>query len=172
MARIVQSSAEMELIKMLKLLLALTSILLLTTSYGMAQFFEEGNFVRDVRNNVIWYRCTVGKVWDYDTNTCTGETVRLNQEELLIAIRQAEQQLGGNWRLPTRNELETLICDACDPPKIREKYFPNIEREAYWTGTKNRFHSKMYWSVNFMTGNSYSRFFEYQQLPALLVQDR
>jgi hypothetical protein len=154
---------------MLKLLVALAAISLLSPSTSSAQFFEEGNFVRDVRNNVIWYRCTLGKVWDYNTDTCTGETVRLNQEELLIAIKQAEQQLGGSWRLPTRNELETLVCDKCDPPKIREKY---IEREAYWTGTKNRFHSKMFWSVNFMTGNSYSRFFEYQQLPALLVQDR
>ena len=157
---------------MLKLLVALAAISLLSPTKSTAQFFEEGNFVRDVRNNVIWYRCTLGKVWDYDTDTCTGETVRLNQAELLIAIKQAEQQLGGRWRLPTRDELETLVCEGCEPPKIREKYFPQIEREAYWTGTKNNFNSKMYWSVNFMTGHSYSRFFAYQKLPALLVQDR
>ena len=157
---------------MLRSLVALAAISLLSPSISTAQFFEEGNFVRDVRNKVIWYRCTLGKVWDYDTDTCTGETVRLNQAELLIAIKQAEQQLGGNWRLPTRDELETLVCEGCEPPKIREKYFPQIEREAYWTGTKNNFNAKMYWCVNFMTGHSYSRFFAYQKLPALLVQDR
>src|SRR5210317_315317 len=109
---------------MLKLLVALAVISLFSPSMSTAQFFEEANLVRDVRNNVIWYRCTLGKVWDYDTDTCTGETVRLNQEELLIAIKQAEQQLGGSWRLPTRDELETLVCEGCEPPKIREKYFP------------------------------------------------
>ena len=141
-----------------------------TASYG--QFFEEGRFVRDVRNGITWYRCTLGQVWDSDTKTCSGETVRLSQDEIIIAVQQAEQQLGGKWRLPTKDELESLICVECAPPKIRQKYFPNIEREAYWSGTRNRWNGRMYWSVNFMTGHAYSRFFFYQQLPALLVQDR
>ena len=150
--------------------LFLTLCLLATPSYS--QFFEEGRYVRDVRNNLTWYRCTLGQVWNSDTETCSGETVRLSQDEISIAVQQAEHQLGGQWRLPTKDELESLICVECDPPKIRQKYFPNIEREAYWSGTKNRWNGRMYWSVNFMTGHVYSRFFSYQQLPALLVQDR
>ena len=106
------------------------------------------------------------------TETCSGETVRLSQEEISIAVQQAEQQLGGQWRLPTKDELASLTCVECDPPKIRQKYFPNMEREAYWSGTKNRWNGRMYWSVNFMTGHVYSRFFSYQQLPVLLVRDR
>ena len=73
---------------------------------------------------------------------------------------------------PTINELEELVCKKCKNPKVNKKYFPDISPEAYWTGTKNRFNSKMYWTVNFMTGYNYSRFFSYQQLPVLLVQDR
>lgn len=126
MARIVHSSAERGIIKMLKLLVALAVISLFSPSMSTAQFFEEGNFVRDVRNNIIWYRCTLGKVWDYDTDACIGEAVRLNQEELLIAIKQAEQQLGGNWRLPTRDELETLVCEQCEPPKIGKNIFRKL----------------------------------------------
>ena len=139
---------------------------------GYAQFFEEGHVVRDVRNNIDWLRCSAGQLWDYDKGQCTGETVRLSQDEIIIAIRQANKQLGGNWRLPSLEELESLVCDECEPPKIRSKYFPNIEREAYWTGSKNSFNGKMWWSVNFMTGHSYSRFFAYQQLPFFLVKDR
>ena len=137
-----------------------------------AQFFEEGHLVRDVRNNITWLRCSVGQRWDYDTGKCVGKVVRLNHEEIKDAIAQADQQLGGSWRLPSVEELETLICEDCEPPKIRTKYFPDIQREAYWTGSQNFFNSKMYWSVNFMTGHSYSRFFAYQQLPFLLVRDR
>jgi hypothetical protein len=150
--------------------LFLTLCLLATPSYS--QFFEEGRFVRDVRNNLTWYRCTLGQVWNSDTETCSGETVRLSQDQISIAVQQAEHQLGGQWRLPTKDELESLICVECAPPKIRQKYFPNIEREAYWSGTKNRWNRRMYWSVNFMTGHAYSRFFSYQQLPVLLVRDR
>ena len=167
-----QCSSERKIFKMQKSVAGLVFILCLygTASYG--QFFEEGHFVRDVRNNITWYRCTIGQIWDYDTASCKGETVRLNQDELIIAVQQAEKQLGGKWRLPTKDELESLICTECQPPKIRQKYFPNIEREAYWSGTKNRWNGRMYWSVNFMTGHVYSRFFYYQQLPALLVSER
>jgi len=137
-----------------------------------AQFFEEGHLIKDVKNNIVWMRCSVGQRWDYDTGKCVGKVVRLNQEEIKDAIKQADQQLGGHWRLPSLEELQTLICENCEPPKIRTKYFPDIQREAYWTGSQNFFNSKMYWSVNFMTGHSYSRFFAYQQLPFLLVRDR
>ena len=81
----------------------------------------------------------------------------------------------GGWHfsnLKTLDELESLVCEKCEKPKINEKYFPGISPEAYWTQTKNRFNSRMYWTVNFMTGYNYSRFFSYQQLPVLLVQDR
>ena len=101
--------------------LFLNLCLLATPSHS--QFFEEGRFVRDVRNNITWYRCTLGQVWNNDTETCSGETVRLSQDEIIIAVQQAEQQLGGQWRLPTKDELESLICVECDPPKIRQKYF-------------------------------------------------
>ena len=55
---------------------------------------------------------------------CVGKVVKLNQEEIMDAIDQANKQLGGTWRLPTIEELESLVCADCGPPKIREKYFP------------------------------------------------
>jgi hypothetical protein len=157
---------------MLKICKFISVICFLLPVACFAQFFEEGHLIVDVRNNVVWLRCSVGQRWDHDTGRCTGKVVKLNQSQIKKAILQADQQLGGHWRLPTRGELETLVCETCGPPMIREKYFPDIESEAYWTRSKNNFHSKMYWSVNFMTGHSYSRFFGYQQLPFLIVKDR
>ena len=51
----------------------------------------------------------IWQVWNNDTETCSGETVRLSQDEISIAVQQAKQQLGGQWRLPTKDELESLI---------------------------------------------------------------
>jgi len=137
-----------------------------------AQFFEEDSIVTDVRNNVFWYRCSLGQVWDSNESVCSGQIVKLNHDEIQDALKQASEQLGGIWRLPTLEELESLVCEICDPPKIKTKYFPNISPEAYWTSKPNFFNRKMYWSVNFMTGHNYSRFFYYQQLPVLIVKDR
>ena len=156
--------------KFLRLLFVIWPLTVSSMSY--AQFFEEDHLITDVRNNIIWLRCSVGQTWDGESKTCKGQLVKLNHEEIEIALKQASEQLGGNWRLPTFGELESLVCQECEPPKIKERYFPNISPEAYWTSKRNFLNRKMVWTVNFMTGYNYSRFFSYQQLPVLLVQDR
>ena len=154
----------------LKLLLIILP--LAVSSPANAQFFEEDHLITDVRNNIVWLRCSVGQTWDSESKTCTGELVKLNHDEIKIALQQASEQLGGEWRLPTSDELESLVCEACEPPKIKKKYFPNISPEAYWTSKRNFLNRKMVWTVNFMTGHNYSRFHAYQQLPVLFVRDR
>ena len=158
--------------KMLRHYVTIIFIFVAWASPSYAQFFENGHTITDVKNNLVWLRCTLGQTWDYEENTCTGELVKLNHAEIAIAKVQASQQLGGSWRLPNLEELESLVCDKCETPKINKKYFPKISPEAYWTQTQNRLNKKMYWTVNFMTGHKYSRFFGYQQLPVLFVQDR
>ena len=139
------------------------------TYTAAAQFIGRQHTVKDLNNGTTWLRCSVGQAWDPALDTCTGEIVKLDHSQITYAIREAKRQLGGNWRLPTHAELESLICEDCPPPKINSKYFPNMSAEAYWTGDKNALNPKTFWSVNFMTGHSYSRFFPYQFLPVLLV---
>lgn len=149
----------------------LICVFIILATAAKSQFFEQEHTIRDVRNGISWLRCSVGQTWNLHEQTCLGEIVKLNHQEISIAIEQATEQLGGNWRLPTLEELKSLICETCEPPKIKQKYFPNVSPEAYWSGKKNFLNKKMYWTVNFMTGHSYSRFFSYQRLPVLLVQD-
>ena len=166
-----QDYGKQEVQRMLKLLLFAVLTLVNIPSFVSAQFFEQGQFVKDIENRVLWLRCSVGQVWEIDKKTCSGSILKLNQSEILEAIRQANDQLPGNWRLPSVRELESLVCATCAPAKVQEKYFPQIAREAYWSGTPNTFNKNMYWTVNFQTGHTYSRFLGYQQLPFLLVQD-
>lgn len=140
------------------------------TYTASAQFIGRQHTVKDLNNGTTWLRCSVGQAWDPALDTCTGEIVKLDHSQITYAIREAKRQLGGNWRLPTHAELESLICEDCPPPKINSKHFPNMSAEAYWTGDKNALNPKTFWSVNFMTGHSYSRFFPYQFLPVLLVE--
>ena len=111
------------------------SLLLFIFSIGFAlsanaQFFEEDHLVTDVRNNVTWLRCSVGQTWDLEDKTCDGSIVKLNHDQIKNAIEQASNQLGGEWRLPTLEELEGLVCETCGPPKVKQKDFPNISPEA------------------------------------------
>ena len=64
----------------LKLLLVIVT--LTVSSSAFAQFFEEDHLITDVRNNIIWLRCSVGQTWDNEAKTCTGALVKLNHDEI------------------------------------------------------------------------------------------
>ena len=88
-------------------LLVVITVLTSTLQAEAANFMARDHLVVDLRFGVEWLRCSVGKVWN--GTTCVGETVRLNHDQIGIAIEQASEQLGEGWRLPTLEELEGLV---------------------------------------------------------------
>ncbi|MDB3999781.1 DUF1566 domain-containing protein [bacterium] len=147
------------------------SILTTTLAFANnAQFIAKDHIVIDLQSGVEWLRCSVGQRWD--GAQCVGEIVKLNQEMSVQAIELADEQLGGNWRLPTREELENIVCHECSRPKIDVSIFPNTPAEPFWTGEQNKYSPRHVWSVNFFTGHTYGRFMPFQDLVIRLVRDR
>ncbi len=133
-------------------------------------FLVRDHIVIDLQSGVEWMRCSVGQQWD--GNSCAGAAVALNHDEIAKAIVIANEQLGPGWRLPSLAELEGLVCETCAPVKVELDSFPNTMAEPYWTGEVNSFASRHIWSVNFMTGHTYGRFFPTQRILVRLVRDR
>lgn len=150
----------------------LVAIFCFVSGHATAQFYAENGTVIDFDSKLVWYRCSLGQNYNVDTEQCDGVAVKLNHEEINIALQQAKEQMGGEWRLPSKSELEGLVCYECNPPKINVKYFPGTQGEPYWTGQRNWISPKNYWSVNFMTGDTYGRFFPQQRLLVMIVRDR
>ena len=123
-------------------------------------FYAKGHIIHDLKLNILWLRCSVGQVWNTKTNSCDGKAIKLKMNQIDEVINQANSQLGGFWRLPTRKELENLVCMSCDKVKINNKFFPNTPYEPFWTGEKNNWSKTkgFYWSVNFFTGHTFGRF--------------
>ena len=97
-------------------------------------------------------RCSVGQRWNGET--CTGKIINLNHDQMEEVLKLASEQLGSGWRLPSRKELESLVCRDCKIPKINSEIFPNTDPVPYWTGERNKFAKRHFWSVNFYTGNT------------------
>jgi len=133
-------------------------------------FIVRDHLVIDLQHGVEWMRCSVGQIWN--GTDCEGVAMQLTQEDVAKAIVIANAQLGPGWRLPSRAELEGLVCKACAPVKIELDSFPNTLGEPYWTGEVNGFAPRHIWTVNFMTGHTYGRFFPTQQVLVRLVRDR
>ena len=75
-------------------------------------------------------RCSVGQRWNGET--CTGKIINLNHDQMEEVLKLASEQLGSGWRLPSRKELESLVCRDCKIPKINSEIFPNTDQ--YPTG--------------------------------------
>ena len=57
-----------------------------------------------------------------------------------------------DWRLPNRNELQSLTDYEKSSPSINETYFPNTMSANYWTSTTCMSAPNAAWYINFDSG--------------------
>lgn len=85
-----------------------------------------GSEVRDKVSGLIWQRCLLGQRWD--NNNCVGvATPKTLQQALDIAALgpQTTASPATRWRMPTVNELTSLVEPSCRNPAINTRWFPN-----------------------------------------------
>lgn len=97
------------------------------TRVANARYVITGDTVYDKTTNLTWQRCSVGQRWQ-EPASCVGEARQLTFDE-------ARKTGNGKWRVPTKDELITLIDDA-QKPAIDGVSFPNTQ-VWYWTSTKS-----------------------------------
>ena len=156
--------------KFLKLISGIFFLFLIPKFLLASQYIPRGYFVIDLKNKIEWMTCPVGMVWK--GNTCIGEAKKFELKFIPEIIKLANNQLEGSWRLPTRNELESLICLECEKVKINLKIFPKTPPEPFWTKDKNFWQPKFNWIVNFLNGNAFGRYPSYKPNYIRLVRDR
>lgn len=105
-----------------------------------------GNQVFDKETKLTWQRCAVGQKWQ-DGLGCLGEPQQLRWTEV--------KKLQGGWRLPTKEELSTLISDAC-LPSVNAEAFPGVglQYPAYWTSSETA--PGLTWTINLNNGQPFN----------------
>ena len=69
--------------------------------------FDKGMVVIDLENGIEWLKCSIGQQWDEEN--CIGDMLRLPQEAMGQVMAQANEKLGGKWRLPTARSLNRWL---------------------------------------------------------------
>lgn len=124
--------------------------------------------ITDVKTNLTWQRCSVGQHWN--VSTCKGEAAGFNWGDAMMLAKDG-------WRLPTKEELDTLVfCSSgqrrpserqngryaqasngrCEGnftrPTINQQAFPNMSSRWFWSSSPDVDDSDGAWGVSFAYG--------------------
>jgi hypothetical protein len=93
------------------------------------RYVINGGEVYDKETNLTWQRCSVGQRWG--GASCIGVIRNLGWGETM-------QQANGSWRLPSPNELLSLLTANCKNPGVNKDAFPDMDTDD--------FHNNWYWT--------------------------
>ena len=103
-----------------------------------SRFENLGEVIRDESTQKLWLRCALGMRWN--GRFCEDKTSTYTYVEALSAVAKHNQQKTAsrsNWRLPTRDELLTIVEKRCQNPSINLEVFSYSPQSGFWTSTEN-----------------------------------
>jgi hypothetical protein len=118
---------------------------------------EQG--LRYSQNTYTWYhpdsKVNQGNPGVLNGGKCTGSGCDIYA--FTQAVNNSNLCGFNDWRLPTRDELLTLVDTKATYPRptIDIDAFPNAINSYYWTSTVNNFDPSMAWFVYFGSGYDY-----------------
>lgn len=93
--------------------------------------------VTDVQTGLQWMRFSLGQEWK--NGTCVGEAKKYTWQEALNTAKELNRRgdYAGyrDWRVPTQDELQTLIFGYRQSPWINLSTFPNTPGWFYWSSS-------------------------------------
>jgi hypothetical protein len=125
---------------------------------GGSQAVPEETFFQDNQNGTVTDSRT-GLVWlqaplDMDND---GASDALTWQAALAGAAALEKAGFTDWRLPNRNELQSIVDYRWHHPAIDSRSFPNVIGGNFWTSTTDTFSSPAYaYAVDFTGGAVYS----------------
>jgi hypothetical protein len=114
-----------------------------TAKPSASRYVVKGGVVYDKKTDLTWMRCSQGQRWGEDIG-CIGIAAKFTHA-------QANSGWSNGWRMPTVDELKTIVAKHCKDPAIDEEIFPDTPSEWYHTSTKN---GSVCWGVNFRVADS------------------
>jgi len=120
------------------------------------RYVAKSGEIFDTKTNLTWQRCSAGQHWGESVATCVGNVKLYNFDE-------AQKLSHDAWRLPTKDELATLIDPAREgkqKPVVDTAAFPNmdVQKLAYWSNTPTNDNSPYPWAIFFDFGDLYGHY--------------
>ncbi len=132
----------------LRVLLTVASVLAAVAAHAGGRFAisADGREVTDTQTRLIWQRCALGQNWD--GKTCIGKATKLP----LVTARSIGETMTPAWRLPTRDELSSIVDKARKKPAIDGAAFPATPATMFWAVRPDATDTLNAWLVDFSKG--------------------
>lgn len=89
-----------------------------TTKQSSSRFVVDEATVYDTKTKLTWMRCSYGQIWHQ--GRCEG-VVKPVDWDTAMSLRVP----GDNaWRMPTKDELDSIADASCKKPSVNEDVFP------------------------------------------------
>ena len=122
-----------------------------TTPSTEFELSDEGRAVRHTRTTLEWQRCSLGQTWEAKSNGCTGRPKTFTWDK---AAKMAAA-LKDKWRIPSGEELLTIVEHCHLSPAVNPQVFPNTPAALFWTSSADTGGLNRAWSVSFFSGSPY-----------------
>ena len=99
---------------------------------------------------LMWARCSLGQEWD--GSVCKGAAATFSWGEAQKLAHLEEFAGYDDWRLPNKNQLDSIIEGRCVVPAVNLKVFPSTQATFYWTSSPYAGLGTGAWSVDFGYG--------------------
>ncbi len=129
------------------------SVRLVSGTRTPVKFIAKGDgTVFDSMTGLTWDRCALGQSGD----GCSGSPLYKTWREALVSVVEANRSNHkgySDWRLPNKNELESLVDLNRMEPAIDTEFFPQTPGVYFWSGTPAvAFGPASTWSILFSLG--------------------
>ena len=125
---------------------------LLDIARPSTDYVDQGDgTVTHTPTHLMWQRCALGQTWTGSTCSGTASTVTWDAAKLLTSAFAGRT----DWRLPTEEELLSLVDYGGYYPAINTTLFPNMSSENFWSASAYAYDSYGAWVVFFNSGNAY-----------------
>lgn len=106
----------------------------------------------DKKTGLTWMRCALGQAWN--GSSCTGSPQMYSWQTALQTANSKVFAGQSDWRLPNKQELQSLVENRCYDPTINLTIFPNTISSQTWSSSLYIGQNSYAWLVNFSNGHS------------------